>query len=107
MNSYLIPANSKKGQLIFNLFREIDLAVIGIGIAITLILAVAIQNDHIIWTIVKLMPIGISVLLVVPVAYYHNVLVFIQEMIKYYTSQNVYKWKGWCATHVTNDIKQK
>ena len=105
MNNYLIPANSKKGQLIFNVFREVDLAVLGVGIAVTIILAVAISSDRILFTVLKLLPLGISVLLVVPVAYYHNVLVFIQEMFKYFTSQKVFKWKGWCATHVTDEQK--
>ena len=106
MNNYLIPANSKKGQLIFNVFREVDLAVLAVGIAVTIILAVAIDSDKILYTVLKLLPLGISVLLVVPVAYYHNVLVFIQEMFKYFTSQKVFKWKGWCATHVTNDAQK-
>ena len=36
MNQYLIPANSKKGQLIFNIFRPIDLGVLLVGATLTL-----------------------------------------------------------------------
>ena len=99
MNDYLIPANAKKGQLIFNLFRWEDLLILLGGAIITLVLAFAIKGDGIIIMALKLMPIGISVLLVMPVAYYHNVLVFLKEAIKYFTSQNVFRWKGWCVTN--------
>ena len=97
--NYLIPANSKKGQLIFNLFRWEDLIILAVGGLITLISIIAINNDSIIAMVFKLLPLGIAVLLVMPVAYYHNVLVFIIEMFKYYTSQNIFRWKGWCATN--------
>ena len=100
MNNYLIPANSKKGQLIFNMFRWEDLIILAAGGLITLIAVLVSDNDSIFAMVLKLLPIGISVLLVMPVAYYHNVLVFIIEMFKYFASQNVFKWKGWCATNV-------
>ena len=98
MNNYLIPANAKKGQLIFNLFRYQDLLILLGGGLTTLILVFAIKGDGIIEMVIKLLPIGIAVLLVMPIAYYHNVLVFLTEMFKYFTSQNVFRWKGWCAT---------
>ena len=80
MNNYLIPANSKKGQLIFNMFRWEDLIILAAGGLITLIAVLVSDNDSIFAMVLKLLPIGISVLLVMPVAYYHNVLVFIIEM---------------------------
>lgn len=98
MNNYLIPANAKKGQLIFNLFRWEDLLILVGGGLITLVLALAISSDSIVMMALKLSPIGLAVLLVMPVAYYHNVLVFLTEMFKYFTSQSVFKWKGWCVT---------
>ncbi len=99
MNSYLIPANAKKGQLIFNMFRWIDLILLLVGAFMTLILVFAIKKDTILLMALKLLPIGVAVLLVMPVPYYHNVLVFLTEMFKYFTSQNIFKWKGWCATY--------
>lgn len=38
MNNYLIPANSKKSQLILGFFTPIDLILFGSGVGITLIL---------------------------------------------------------------------
>ena len=98
MNDYLIPANAKKGQLIFNIFRWEDIIILIAGGLTTLILALLINTDSILILSLKIAPIGIAVLLVMPVAYYHNVLVFLIEMFKYFTSQNVFKWKGWCVT---------
>ena len=80
MNNYLIPANSKKGQLYFNLFRVEDLVVLLIGGLITLVLVFAISGDSLLTMALKLMPLGIAVLLVMPIAYYHNVMVFIKEI---------------------------
>ena len=98
MNNYLIPANSKKGQLYFNLFRVEDLVVLLIGGLITLVLVFAISGDSLLTMALKLMPLGIAVLLVMPIAYYHNVMVFIKEMYIYFTTQSKFRWKGWCVT---------
>ena len=111
MNQYLIPANSKKGQLIFNIFRPIDLAVLLIGACITLILMLVFTDDDFWLIVLKLLPIGLSALLVMPLAYYHNVLVFLEEAIIFYSKelngQNRYHWKGWCATHVIDGERKK
>lgn len=99
MNNYLIPANSKKSQLIFNVFRPIDLGILLTGGLVTLILMFLIQGDTIAGLIIKLMPIGLGALLVMPVPYYHNVLVFLREAYMFYLSQRTYRWRGWCATY--------
>ena len=98
MNNYLIPANSKKSQLYFGLFRGVDFGVLGIGILITLVLVFAIPGETLLLMVLKLLPLGITVLLVMPVANYHNVLVYIQEIINFYSEQKRFKWKGWCMT---------
>ena len=36
-NQYLIPANTKKGQLLFGIFMPVDLLIFGVGIGITLL----------------------------------------------------------------------
>lgn len=96
-NMYLIPANSKSGQLIFNFMRPIDLVVFLVGLALTIILFLVIGASSLIATIIKLIPVCLGGLLVVPVAYYHNVMEFIRDAIKFAFSRRIYYWKGWCV----------
>lgn len=97
MNNYLIPANSKKGQLMFGIFRPIDLGVLISCAFITLLLMFIIQGDAFSILVVKLLPLAIGILLVMPVPYYHNVLVFIEEAIIFLMEPKQFPWKGWCA----------
>ena len=99
MDNYLIPANSKKGQLIFNIFRWSDLLLLIMGAFVTVILMFVFQGqDTLIMMFVKLLPLGVCLLLVMPLPYYHNVLVFVQEMYIFFTTRRIYYCKGWCAT---------
>ena len=91
-NNYLIPANSKKSQLILNAFRPIDLGIMGGGALITLALLFIIPGDGLIELTIKLLPLGIGLLLVVPIPFYHNVLVFLREVYIYFSSQKTYVW---------------
>lgn len=94
---YLIPANSKNGQLIFNFMRPIDLVVFLVGLALTIILFLAIENSDLVATIIKLIPIALGGFLVVPIPNYHNVMEFTKDAIKFMFNRRVYYWKGWCV----------
>ena len=86
--NYLIPANTKRGQLILGFFTPIDLIIFLSGLGTTLLL-VAILPMDITWVaILAIMPGIICALLVAPVAYYHNV----RQLIR----RRNYVWKGWC-----------
>ena len=102
-NNYLIPANSKSGQLILNMFKIGDLIILGIGALITLIFLFVFTGDSVLFIVIKLLPVTISLLLVMPIPHYHNVLTFLREVYIFYTSQNQYRWRGWCATHGFED----
>ena len=52
-NNYLIPANSKKSQLILNAFRLVDLLIMGAGALITLALMFIIPGDGLIELTIK------------------------------------------------------
>lgn len=104
-NNYLIPANSKRSQLIFSVFRPIDLAIALIGAVISVLLMILIPGDTIKLMIMKIFPIGVALLLVLPIPYYHNVLVFLQEAYIFYTTQREYRWRGWCAISEYKDKK--
>ena len=98
MNMYLIPANSKSGQLIFNFMRPVDLLVFLVGLSLTIILFLVIGNSDLWATVLKLIPICLGGLLVVPVAYYHNVMEFTKDMLKFlFVNRRIYYWKGWCV----------
>ena len=96
MNGYLIPANSKRGTLIFNIFRPIDLIIFGVGIAVSLIALAIVPSTNIVAVTIALLPVCICGLLVVPMPNYHNVLCAITSIYRFYTERRRYVWKGWC-----------
>ena len=108
-NQFLIPANTKRGQLIFSMFRPVDLAILITGVTITLILLIILSNtDADSWLkILAVFPGLVCVGLVVPIANYHNVLVCIGEIINYYSNNRNYKWRGWCAVYESKLDEQR
>ncbi len=96
MNTYLIPANSKKSALILGLFKPVDLIILSIGVVISFILLLTLPIEQMVYTIIALLPGLICVFLVFPLAYYHNVRKFISIFVTYLTSRQKYVWKGWC-----------
>ena len=107
-NQFLIPANTKRGQLIMSIFRPIDLAIFLTGVIITVLILVIISGmDVPTWvTILAVFPGLISTGLVVPITNYHNVMVCIGEIIKFYSNNRNYKWRGWCAVYESNREQQ-
>ncbi len=99
MNNYLIPANSKKGQLIFGIFKGDDLIIFGVGVGATLLALIIFPTTDIVTGILCLLPALVAALLVFPVANYHNVRTVIKEVIKFYSESRRYIWKGWCSSY--------
>lgn len=93
---YLIPANTKKGQLILGMFAPTDLIIFGVGVSISLILLLILGADDTPGALISVTPGLISGFLVMPIPNYRNVITFFISMISFYNSQRVYKWKGWC-----------
>ena len=96
MNGYLIPANTKKGTLIFNIFRPFDLILFLVGVGISISILMFVPTANIVMVVIGCLPGCICGLLVVPIPYYHNVLCAIQSMLNFYTSNRKYRWRGWC-----------
>lgn len=94
--NYLIPANTKRGKLILGLFMPIDLILFGSGLTITLILVMILPMDIVWVAILAILPGVVTGLLVLPVAYYHNVRQLLVEIFEYLTKRNRFVWKGWC-----------
>lgn len=105
MGNYLIPANTKRGQLIFGLFREIDLIIFIVGAALTFILMLVLPLDNTVMAVIALAPVLICSLLVAPVPYYHNVMTLMVEIYHFFTERQRFVWKGWCFTHGETEKK--
>lgn len=105
---YLVPANAKKGTLIFNLFRPFDLGLFCGGVGISLLLLALFSTSSTLLVLLFCMPACICGLLVVPIPNYHNVLCALQSIIRFYSERRNYKWKGWCFyEQFTADEKSK
>ena len=99
-DNYLIPANTKRGILILGLFRPMDLYLFGAGLLITFGLIAFLPLTSTWMTIFCLSPAIITAFLVMPVPYYHNMLVVIKEAYEFLTNRQRYRWKGWCYRNV-------
>ena len=95
-DQYLIPANTKRGKLIFGLFRPFDLGLFAGGVLTTFILVafLPLTSDWV--TLLCLGPAIITAFLVMPIPNYHNMLCAIQSMLDFYTNRRKYVWRGWC-----------
>lgn len=98
--NYLIPANTKRGQLILGIFRPFDLWLFSGGCLVTVILLAFLPLSSTAVTILILSPALISAFLVMPVPYYHNMLNVIVEAYEFFTNRQTYRWKGWCYKSV-------
>ena len=108
-NQFLIPANTKRGKLILNIFRPIDLGIFLTGVMTTFVLLIVLSSMHIsgIWNVIAVFPGLIAIGLVVPIPNYHNVMVCIGEIISFYTNNRNYKWRGWCAVYESEREQQR
>ena len=101
---YLIAANTKKGQLIFSIFRRVDLIIAIVGASLTLLLFIIIQPSNLGWGIVTLLPILVCAFLVMPIPNYHNVLCILENIYNFYfVDRNQLKWRGWEAKYEFKD----
>lgn len=96
-NNYLIPANTKRGQLILGFFTKIDLIVWISGVAWTLLMLIIVKSLSMIVLILVMLPGLITTFLIMPVPHYHNVLQLLTNIVTFYTNRRQYYWKGWCV----------
>lgn len=96
--NYLIPANTKSGNLIFNIFTWFDLTLFLSGIGVSLLLLLIVSPGTLLSAFICLAPGLTCSMLVVPVPNYHNILTVLREMISFFNGRRNYKWKGWCYT---------
>lgn len=96
MNNYLIPANTKKSQLILGFFTPTDLIIFIVGCAWSFIMLILVQSLSLTVLILIMLPALIAAFLVMPVPHYHNVLQLLTNMFNFFTGRRQYYWKGWC-----------
>ena len=94
---FLIPANSNNGKLIFSLFTKVDLIIVGVGFSMTLLGILIIKIPSFTVLLILLLPMLISAALVMPIPYYHNVLVVLKDVVEFFYNRRNYKWEGWCS----------
>ena len=95
--NYLIPANTKKGELILGIFRGCDLILFGVGILLTLVLLVSMPMNDTMQVVLVMLPAGVCTFLIIPIPNYHNILTIILECYAFLTNRQRYVWKGWCV----------
>lgn len=105
MNNFIIPANTKKSQLILGFFTPTDLIIFGTGCSLTIIMLIFLQNANVTELIMILLPALITGFLVMPVPNYHNVLQLITNVINFYKNRRNYYWRGWCVTSDEEETK--
>ena len=96
MNSYLIPANSKKSMLIFGYFTMSDFIIMIVGVTISLLLLLILPVNKISVAFIAVAPAAFCAFLVMPIPNYHNVRTFIKIAWEFFTTRQKYIWKGWC-----------
>ncbi len=104
-NNYLIPANSKKSQMILGYFNPIDLTIFLTGIGITIFLLIVFKTDKLPVMIGYITPAIIAVFLTAPIPNYHNVMTFIGNIHRFFTGRKKYYWRGWCVGNGDNRKK--
>lgn len=101
-NNYLIPANTKKSQLILGFFTPTDLIIFIVGCAWSFIMLLLVNAVNLVILTLIMLPALIGTFLVMPVPHYHNVLQLLTNIINFYTNRRQYYWRGWCINEGFN-----
>lgn len=96
-NNFLIPANSKKSQLILGFFNPSDLVIFLTGVGISVILLMFIKSNNLTVMLGLASPAIIAAFLVAPVPNYHNVRTLLGNIYRFYSGRKKYYWRGWCV----------
>ena len=94
-NNYLIPANTKKSQLILGFFTPTDLIIFSVGCVWSFVMLLIVKQLSLGILILVMLPALIATFLVMPVPHYHNVLQLITNFMNFITGRRRYYWKGW------------
>ena len=101
-NNYLIPANTKKSQLILGFFTPTDLVIFIVGCVWSFIMLLIVGAVNLTVLILIMLPALIGAFLVMPVPHYHNVLQLLTNVFNFYSNRRQYYWRGWCVSERFN-----
>lgn len=107
MNGFLVPANAKRGTLIFNIFRPFDLVLFLSGVSVSFIALAFFASSDLIPVLISILPGCICGLLVVPIPNYHNVLCVIISIYHFYSRNRKFYWRGWCFYEEFKEVESK
>lgn len=92
------PKNFKRGRLINNRYRPIDLiiaiATSAISIVMMLTYLLGFQGRNIAIILILLFPAVVAITLIMPMAIYHNLLEFLKVISIFNNSKKKYIWEG-------------
>lgn len=92
------PKNFKRGRLINNRYRPIDLIIAIITSAISIVMMLAyllgFQGRNIAIILILLIPAVVAITLIMPMAIYHNLLEFLKVISIFNNSKKKYIWEG-------------
>lgn len=94
-NNYLIPANTKKSQLILGFFTPVDLIIFVVGCVSSFLMLLIVNTINLTLLIIIMLPALIGAFLVMPVPHYHNVLQLLMNIFNFFTGRRQYYWRGW------------
>ena len=94
-NNYLIPANTKKSQLILGFFTPVDLIIFVVGCVWSFLMLLIVNTISLTILIIIMLPALIGAFLVMPVPHYHNVLQLLTNIFNFFTNRRQYYWRGW------------
>ena len=95
MENYLIPANTKKSQLILGFFTIVDLIIFIVGCVVSFTMLFFVKSLSLTVLILIMLPALIASFLVMPVPHYHNILQLLTNIFNFFLNRRNYYWRGW------------
>ncbi len=99
----IVPANSKKQQLIFGFLGKLDAIILGVGVTVSLFIFSMVNITNLKTAIITLIPVLITVFLVFPIPNYQNCRILLIEIYNFYKNRRKYIWRGWCYQYEQSD----
>lgn len=95
--NHIAPKNFKRGRLIANKYRLIDLIIAFLLIStsvITVLTYVLNNGTNLVVILIMLIPCLFAALILIPLDFYHNIIQRIFLWFLYLTSKKQWKWQG-------------